>query len=131
MPVHVVVVVVVVVIPLHMGLVSHGNLHWPIRSRRQLGLPSILPSLLSGPAMFLSAPLQRRPAPSPHNRSVSPGLHRAKLMGTLSLALGKVCAKFSDVFEIQPSNNSLGARATSSFSNTSTDKDEATTQNFY
>lgn len=35
---------------LHMGLVSHGNLLSPIRSSRQLGFPSILPFLLSGPA---------------------------------------------------------------------------------
>ncbi|KAF6723702.1 Kinesin-like protein KIF16B [Oryzias melastigma] len=36
---------------LHMGLVSHGNLLSPIRSSRQLGLPSVLPSVLSGSAM--------------------------------------------------------------------------------
>lgn len=36
---------------LHMGLVSHGNLLSPIRCSRQLGLPSVLPSVLSGSAM--------------------------------------------------------------------------------
>lgn len=52
---------------LHMGLVSHGNLLGPIRSSRQLGFPSILPSILSGPAMSLSVPLQWLHAPASHN----------------------------------------------------------------
>ena len=73
---------------LHMGLVSHGNLLSPIRSSRQLGFPSILPSLFSGPATSHSVPLQRLHAPASHNQSLSHAHNHAKLMGTLSLALG-------------------------------------------
>lgn len=73
---------------LHMGLVSHGNLLSPIRSSRQLGFPSILPALLSGPATSLSVPLQCLHAPASHNQSLSHARNHAKLMGTLSLARG-------------------------------------------
>lgn len=74
---------------LHMGLVSHGNLLSPIRSSRQLGFPSILPSLLSGLATSPSVLLQWLHAPaSSHNQSLSHAHNHAKLMGTLSPVLG-------------------------------------------
>ncbi|CAB1453687.1 unnamed protein product [Pleuronectes platessa] len=77
---------------LHMGLVSHGNLLSPIRSSRQLGFPSILPSLLSGPATSPSIPLRWLHAPASHNQRLSPAHNHAKPMGTLSPACGMEAA---------------------------------------
>lgn len=73
---------------LHMSLVSHGNLLSSIRSSCQLGFPSILPSLLSGPSTSLSVPLQWLHAPASHNQSLAHAHNHAKLMGTLSLVCG-------------------------------------------